>query len=204
MEFIKKGDKGSEYSIPNNLNNKYLLDFLNHIDQIKNISNDDIIFTVDSIESLQDVTMPIDTLYIRKFIYDLGMQILLLKEKNLGIKYISVTDIVILNSNTFIFINPNMLYNLLDKNDIAINDSINSNEYGIVNQVDINTQFSPPEYRETKKSTYYYYTTGIYSFAKLLLFVFDLNLDNLEDTKLAPFLERCLKEKPEDRIFMYV
>tara|TARA_Y100000591_G_scaffold247071_1_gene218140 strand:+ start:7186 stop:7800 length:615 start_codon:yes stop_codon:yes gene_type:complete len=204
MEFIKKGDKVSEYSIDNNLNNKYLLDFLNHVDQIKTINNDNIIFTVDSIESLKDFTIPIDTEYIRKFIYDIGMQILLLKEKNLGIKYMSITDIVILNSDTFIFINPNMLYNLLDKNDIAINHSINSNEYGIVNQIDLDSKFLPPEYRETKKSSYYYYTTGFYSFAKLLLFVFNLNIENLEDTKLQSFLDRCLKEKPEDRIFLYI
>ena len=169
MEFIKKGDKVSEYSIDNNLNNKYLLDFLNHVDQIKTINNDNIIFTVDSIESLKDFTIPIDTEYIRKFIYDIGMQILLLKEKNLGIKYMSITDIVILNSDTFIFINPNMLYNLLDKNDIAINHSINSNEYGIVNQIDLDSKFLPPEYRETKKSSYYYYTTGFYSFAVIII-----------------------------------
>ena len=129
------------------------------------------------------------------------MQILLLKEKNLGIKYMSITDIVILNSDTFIFINPNMLYNLLDKNDIAINHSINSNEYGIVNQIDLDSKFLPPEYRETKKSSYYYYTTGFYSFAKLLLFVFNLNIENLEDTKLQSFLDRCLKENLKIEFF---
>ena len=134
-----------------------------------------------------------DPKFDTKFIYDIGCQLMFLKENRLGVKYISPTDIVIINSNIFLFINPNMLFELLNKKHIAINKPINSYEYGIVERssVDLNSTIAPEFLGDYD---YIYYTCSFYSFAKLFQEIFNLDVEDLVATSVYYFLKRCLEK----------
>lgn len=204
MEFITLKNKDQKlYTISNNLNNKYIIQFLTLYGLINSITNDIITFGVDSIELIKDDMILLDKLD-SNFIYDIGSQLLLLKDNKLGVKYIKPSDIVIINSNIFLFVNPNMLFELLNKKHIKSNKIVNSYEYGIVDKdsVDLNSAFIAPEF--TQEYEYLYYTSSFYSFAKLFQSIFNIKVEDIETTNLYYLLYRCLKEKPEDRIFIYV
>ena len=54
------------------------------------------------------------------------------------------------------------------------------------------------------KSKYVYFTGSFYSFAKLLLYFFDIDVEDIHYTSLYFFCKRCLEENPEDRVFLFV
>tara|TARA_Y100000389_G_scaffold143617_1_gene141893 strand:- start:837 stop:1448 length:612 start_codon:yes stop_codon:yes gene_type:complete len=203
MEFISLKNKEKKiYSISNNVNNKYIINFLARNKILISVTNEFITFGVDSIELLQNNLH--DNL-IKKFIYDMGSQILYLKEEKIGVKYFSIEDIVVINSNIFLFINPNKLFELLNKKHINLDKrSVNSYTYGIIDPSLIKTenQFICPELKE--KKMYIFYTSSFYSLAKLVLHVFNMELDSLYYTSLYYFLTRCLEPVPENRIFLYI
>lgn len=203
MEFISLKNKEKKiYSISNNVNNKYIINFLARNKILISVTNEFITFGVDSIELLQNNLH--DNL-IKKFIYDMGSQILYLKEEKIGVKYFSIEDIVVINSNIFLFINPNKLFELLNKKHINLDKrSVNSYTYGIIDPSLIKTenQFICPELKE--KKMYIFYTSSFYSLAKLFLHVFNMELDSLYYTSLYYFLTRCLEPVPENRIFLYI
>ena len=203
MEFITvKNKEQNLYTIPNNLNNKYLIQFLTLYDLSTYITDSLITFKAHSIEVLKKgMVLPdeIDT----KFIYDIGSQLMFLKENRLGVKYISHKDIVIINSNIFLFINPNMLFELLNKKHVKMSKLINSYEYGIVekNSVDLNSKIAPEFMGDYD---YIYYTCSFYSFAELFQEIFNLDVEDLVATSVYYFLKRCLEKKPENRIYIYI
>ena len=191
------------YTIPNNNNNKYIITFLSNYNLIKSIDNNFITLNVDSIKPLEDnsyIEKKSDK-YINKFIYDIGSQILLLKHYNLAIKYFNLSDIVVINSDIFLFINNNMLFTLLETIDI----DVPAYTYGEINfdKIDVNSLFIPYELTQNKKQ-YFYYTTSYYSFAKLLLYYFNIELKDIVDTNLYFFCKRCLLENPIDRTFLFI
>lgn len=203
MEFITVKNKEQKlYTIPNNLNNKYLIQFLALYDLTISVTDSLITFEADSVKSLEKDTVLPDKLDT-KFIYDIGSQLMFLKENRLGIKYINSTDIVIINSDIFLFINPNMLFELLNKKDVKMSKAIKSYEYGIVerNSVDLNSPIAPEFLGDYD---YIYYTCSFYSFALLFQKIFNLNFEDLVATNVYYFLKRCLEKKPENRIFLYV
>jgi len=203
MEFITvKNKEQNIYTIPNNLNNKYIIQFLNLYDLINSITDDLITFEVDSIEFIKDNVLP--DKFGDKFIYDIGYQLMVLKENKLGVKYMSPNDIVRINSNIFLFVNPNMLFELLNKKHVKTGNFINSYEYGIVerNSLDLESKFIAPEL--SQDSDYIYYTCSFYSFAKLFQALFNLDVGEIFATSVYYFLQRCLEKKPENRIFLYV
>ena len=135
MNFIKiENEKDKIYTIKNTDFNGYLVNFLTENNLILTLTNDSITFQVDSLESFENKKL--DTLLLEKFIYDLGYQILYLKDENFGIKYFSLDDFVIINNDTFLFINPNKLFALLNKKDIELS-NIKSYEYGIIEPASI-------------------------------------------------------------------
>ena len=204
MDFVAVKNKEQKvYTISNNVNNKYIIQFLGLYNVVSSVTDDLITFEVDSIEFLKDDAILPDK-FATKFIYDIGCQLIFLKENRLGVKYLSPTDIVVINSTIFLFINPNMLFELLNKKHIAIDKPINSYEYGIIerNSVDLNSKFIAPELLEN--SDYVYYTCSFYSFAKLFQTIFNLEVDDLAATSVYYFLQRCLEKKTENRIFLYV
>lgn len=202
MEFINlKNEEKKIYSIENNINNKYIINFLARNNILISVTNNFITFGVDTIVPLHN---KLRDEVNKKFIYDIGSQILYLKEEKLGIKYFSMKDIVIINSNIFLFVNPNKLFALLNKKDIKLEKPIKSYTYGVIEPSLIKTDesFIPPELRT--KNSYIYYTSSFFSLAKIILFVFDMELESLYYTSIYYFLNRCLEKVPEDRIFLYV
>lgn len=204
MDSITFSDNNT-YLIPNNSNNKYIITFLSEYNIIKSIDNNYITINVNNITPLTNINKIKkynDDKYINKMIYDIGAQILLLKEYNLGIKYFNLSDIVIINDEIFLFINNDSLYQLLESIDI---DST-SFTYGKINIDNIDTSFPylPHELTSNKKETYYYYTTSYYSFTKLLLDFFNIELKDINDTTLYHFCNRCLAINPLDRIFLFI
>jgi hypothetical protein len=204
MEFIRSNEKNS-YNISNNINNKYITTFLSQYGLISSITDNDITINANSIEKLEDFNkddVSKKEIFINKFIFDIGCQILLLKENHIGIKHFSVSDIIVLNSNIFLFINPNMLYRLLSKKDI--DKSLPEYSHGVfsLESIDANSLFLPPEFNEKKQ--YYYYTSSYFSFAKLLLYYFNIKIEDIENTSLYFFCKRCLIENPIDRIFQFI
>ena len=190
--------ENSVYKIPNNYKTKYLVTFLSHYDIIKSIDENFITINSDNIQQLSsDHNI---SKYINKFIYDIGSQILLLKQYNLAITYFNLTDFIIINDNIFVFINNDKLFDLLKTIDI---DDVDYN-YGKIdfNNIDLKSLFIPIEINDKKK--YYYYTTSFYSFAKLLLHFFDIELKDIDNTSLYFFCERCLIENPVDRSFIFI
>jgi len=207
MEFIKTIEKNI-YTIPNSVDNKYIIEFLSQYDLI--ISSDDnnnITISANSIETLEEFKKEKNQnskkeLFINKFIYDIGCQILLLKENNISIKHFNLSDIVVLNSDIFLFINPNMLYKLLSKKEIDLSVPEYTHGTFTLDGIDTKSLFLPPEFSE--KNKYYYYTTSYYSFAKLLLHYFNIKIDDIEHTSLYFFCKRCLVETPVDRVFFFI
>ena len=202
MDFIKiENEKEKLCTIKNTDFNGYLVNFLTENNLILTLTNDSITFQVDSLESFENKKL--DTFLLEKFIYDLGYQILYLKDENLGISYFSLDDLVIINRDIFLFINPNKLFTLLNKKDIDI-PKINSYQYGVIEPDSINKHslFLPPELKE-QKSKYIYYTCAFYSFAQILLHIFDFDLEKLYYTNVYFFCKRCLEDKPELRYFLY-
>jgi len=192
MNNIKKN--GDDYIIPYH---EYIVTFLSQYNIIKNIDKNAVNIGSVKVERLEDFK-PDDQL-INKFIYDIGCQILLLKDMNIGIKYFSLSDIVVINSDIFIFNNSNKLYKLLEK----IDRDAPSYTYGTF-QLDFSekdTDFIPIELKN--KSKYIYFTGAYYSFVKLLLYFFDINIEDIHYTNLYFFCKRCLVENPEDRIFLF-
>ena len=211
MEFISLKNKDKKiYSIKNNGDNgdngdnRYIINFLARNNILISVTNEFITFGVDTISILQN---KLDDKFIEKFIYDIGSQILYLKDEKIAIQYFSIEDIVVINSDIFLFINPNKLFKLLDKKDIKLEKSdklIKSYTYGIIDYSLIKTDshFIPPELRE--KNPYLYYTSSYFSLAKLILYIFQMQLDTLYYTSLYYFLNRCLEPIPENRIFLYI
>lgn len=209
MDFIKIQNEDEKiYTIENNINNKYIINFLARNNLLISVTNDKITFGVDTLVSLKE---PLDDNIVKNFIYDIGSQIFDLKDENIAIKYFSITDIVVINSDIFLFINPTKLFTLLSKKNInpeRIDRTIKSYEYGLIDSVLINKddRFLPPELREKnlEKNSYVYYTSSFYSLAKLILFIFDIQIEDIDYTSLSFFLKRCLENKPEDRIFLFI
>ena len=186
---------GNDYSIPYN---EYIVSFLSQYNIIKSIDKNNINIGAVSIVGLEEYKS--DNQLINKFIYDIGCQILLLKDMNIGIKYFSLSDIVVINSDIFLFNNHDKLYKLLEK----IDRDVPNYTYGTF-EIDISkskTDFIPIELKN--KSKYVYYTGSFYSFAKLLLHFFNIDIEDIHYTSLYFFCKRCLEENPEDRVFLYV
>ena len=208
MEFITLKNEGKN-TIKNTPNSKYIVDFLSRNNLLISVTNELITFGADSIISLDKLGRENGTKKIledklnKKFIYDIGSQILELKEENLGITYFSLEDIVIINSSIFLFINPKKLFALLSREKIKTERPVKSYTYGVIDSLSIKDEpFIAPELL-TKKS-YIYYTSSFYSLAKMIIDIFDMELDSLYYTSLYYFLKRCLEKIPEDRIFLYV
>jgi len=204
MDFITFSDNNT-YLIPNNSNNKYIITFLSEYNIIKSIDNDYITINVNNITPLiniDKIKKQNDDKYINKMIYDIGAQILLLKEYNLSIKYFNLSDIILINDEIFLFINNDSLYQLLESIDIDSSPFT----YGKIDigKIDTNSSYLPQELSSDKKETYYYYTTSYYSFAKLLLDFFNIELKDINDTILYHFCNRCLANNPLDRIFLFI
>jgi len=197
MNFINIKNKEKKlYSI--NYNN-YLEWFLADKNLLVSVSSDIITFRADSLVSMAKhvKTKFLTDDLLSKFVYDLGSQILYLKDNNIGIFYFDLNDIIIINSSDFLFINPNKLFKKGNTN------SIQSEiwEKNISEKLD----FMPPELKNKNINiSLLQYSTAYYSLAKLILYVFDLVLDDIYFTSIYFFLHRCLEVDPKKRELLYL
>ena len=199
MDFIKKLAE-KKYTINYNT---YLKLFLSKYDLIISTTPTEITFQADSVESLDGYIKNnfLKDNDVHKFIYDLGYQIMALKDDDMGILYFSLKDIIIINSNYFLFINPNKLFAMHgDDSDIKLSTAMTYNSK--------DNDFVPPELLESSDLSKTSWVRGqvgsYYSLAKIILFVFNLELENLYYTKLYFFLKRCLEHIPNKRVFLYL
>jgi len=113
MDFIKIKNKEERiYTINNGKNNEYLINFLARNNLLVSVTNELISFQVDNLVSL---FIPLSEDLIKRFISDIGSQILYLKEKDIAISYFDIDDIIMINGNTFLFNNPKKLFKLTKK-----------------------------------------------------------------------------------------
>lgn len=141
-----------------------------------------------------------------RLIICIGIQIYILKINNLGMVYLSLNDIIVIDDKWFI-INPESqnIYNINKDKNITINYPISLGCY------------IGPELKNMKSLPYnIYYTSAYYSLALICIYSLNLNKQNpseertstdykkLINSQLYFILERCLEEDPKERIFMII
>jgi len=192
MNFIQiENEENKIYKIKYN---KYLEWFFSDKKLLVSVSADYIIFQADNLQPLHKYVSNkfLSDNFINKFIYDLGSQILFLKDIKYAISCISLSDIIIINNNHYLFINPNNIHKEGDALSLSLkNIPISPDKIYIA-----------PELEQKKIALPY--SSSYYSLAKLILYIFDLNLDDIYYTSLYFFLKRCLLIDPTKRDFLFI
>ena len=192
MDFINiENNKKKIYNVEYH---NYLELFLSDKKLLLSLSSNTISFQANSIQSLDQYIKNkfLNNNYINNFIYDLGSQILFLKDNNIGILYFSLSDIIIINDTHFLFINPTKLFK-------------KGNNSFLKEIEDPLTKFISPELEKKDINiSLLDYSTSYYSLAKLILYAFDLSLEKLYYTNIYFFLQRSLKTDPLKRDFLYI
>ena len=160
------------------------------------------LFTANTIVSLDDFiknncfTIELATLFI-KSIYN---QTQFLSERNLGISFIDISDIMVINNHSFYFCNSNKLFN------------IHANKIKINEVYDKNNCFLPPEFIQNDTlpfSTLYssfFYSLGILTLYCLLktnkqFSSYDDVLNHYKYSKIHFTISQCLLDNPIQRNF---
>ena len=174
--------------------NKYLEWFLSDKNLLISVSSKYIIFQADNLQPLHTYigNKFLTELFINKFIYDLGSQILFLKDMKYVIPFFSLSDIIIINNNNFLFINPNNLF--MEGHSLSFNEKDNP---ALPDKL-----FIAPELE--KKNIPVSYACSYYSLAKLILYIFNFKLDSIYYTSIYFFLKRCLVIDPTKRDFLFI
>jgi len=202
MEFIEKISEGKYKIKSEESTRKYLIQTCKYFNILESFS-DDIIINVNSVGGIEDeFKIKQEGLKITKFIYCIGLQMLILLELNLSIKYFDEYDFIYVNKDIFLFVNYNKLFSLLTKDKFKEKTKFIDYKYGIINNVNESNKFLSPEVKRGDKIIYY--TNMYYSFALLIQKIFDFKIEDIYYTKTYFFLERCLKDNPFEREFMYV
>jgi len=137
---------------------------------------------------------------IIKIIYDLGFTIKTLENSNKSILCFSIDDIIVLNDETFLFINTQKILDITNKKNITLKQPINLKNSFLTPDVDWNVL-------PVKAN----YTSSYYSLADMLIFILfgekwdgDISLLNpIIKTKLYYLLLRCLEKEPSKRQLLY-
>ena len=199
-DIIVKKVSDSEYTITNTPLFEHILSS-NGFQPIKNgeensDSSNIFMFEASSVETLKEMlrhTKDINNEFCLKMIYDLGMHILFFERNDQGIVGFNLEDIIVINKGVFLFLNQEMVFAINNKNQLKIDHIFEKSE------------FSAPELNViTELPAETYNTASYYSLAKIILYCLRVDLNKLQPTKLFNFLDRCLKETPSDRIFLYI
>ena len=197
----------NEYIIKknNSKSDSYLVAFLQEKELIKSISGDKIVIRVNSIISLDKHITKVNFLSLElldNFIYDLGYQLLLMKRDNKGMLYLALSDIKIINDGIFLY---------LPERDILTmyNDFVSIPPMNTLREIKDKRFFSPEliKFIERGNQKYYssiYFTCIYYSLSKLILYIFNIKLVSILNSKPYFFLRRCLQENPLDREFLFI
>lgn len=205
------------YSITNNV---YIKNFFTLLDIpfSNHTSNNTIQFKASSVQTLVQLlshkkSLPFNQ--ILNMLYTLGKQLLDLEKENKGILFFDLHDILVINDNTFIFMNIEKIL------------PIEKEHFNIQYPISLDSGFLSPELHDLKDNLTIpfklYYKTSYYSFGLLLLYclygqnndyIFQQKIteeDNytnllnpIHSTKLYYFLKRCLHIKPDKRFLIFI
>ena len=132
---------------------------------------------------------------------DIGKQLETLEKKSIGIPQFEIDDIIVVNANTFFYINQNKILPINDQNVMSMEVPIKKNK------------FSPPELIAIKSlPNILPYQSGMYSLAALICFCLTNNDDNdypialqsILTTPLYYALIRCLHKNPKKRFYLMI
>ena len=124
---------------------------------------------------------------------NIGTQINILKYLNYGIPVITIDDILVSTDGTYVLNTKQHIDSLDNDSNILLTSNFKKDKD------------TPPELKKiTKIPNTIYYTSAYYSLAKLCLLLINKDLKSLYPTKLYFLLTRCLREVPQNRVFLYV
>jgi hypothetical protein len=147
---------------------------------------------------------------ILSMLYTLGNQLLYLEKQNKGIPFFALEDILIINDNTFLFINIDKILPIENK-ELILNYPLS-----------LKSLFIAPELnKDLTIPLKLYYTCSYYSLGLLFMYClygtdynnyltdiknndFEKILNPIFSTKLYYFLKRCLEKDPRKRYFIYI
>jgi len=132
---------------------------------------------------------------------DIGNQMETLEKKQLGIPQINIDDIIVVNANTFFYINQDKILPINNENMIPIEIPITKNK------------FSSPELKAIKSlPNSIPFQSGIFSLAALTSFCLSADdnddyseiLQSISTTPLYYALLRCLHKNPQKRFYLMI
>lgn len=166
-------------------------------------------FTIkaDTITSLKDLLkkyknkLPYDL--CMELLYNIGNQLQTLERFYLGIPYIDLDDIIVVNEKTFLFLNSDKIIDIKSQQ-IEISEPIKKSAF-----------FSPELLKINKIPAKISFKSSFYSLGSLIIFCFYNkfvnNSNNIEDqiksltnTKLYWALQRLLQEQPTNRFYFII
>jgi len=138
----------------------------------------------------------------RNLFYCMYRQITYLVENNIGISFLDLQDIKVINNEIFFFCNPNKLHYIKNK------------KITVTEVYDKKHPFLPIEFIQNDTLPFTtYYTSSYYSLAKLILYCLavdnrsnsniDYVLHDYRDSKLYTILDLCIQETPTDRHLIF-
>ena len=201
---IKKSNKF--YTIESEIELNKILLYKNLISSGKiKQTNNDILLMVDNIESLDKYLKKnnnkLEYNKAEKLLKDLIIVIDSLSNYGLMFVNLDINDIIVIDESIFMFINYNNIYKVTDDNSISIEDILTSSRFNNKNEF---VQESIP-YSINIKTIYY--NIGNLIFYCLFNKLYDnnkLSIYPIYYTKLYWFLERCLENDINNRVFLFV
>ncbi len=186
------------------LNKTFLYNNLISPGKIKE-SNNSITLMVDNVESLDKYLKKnnnkLEYNKVEKLLKDLIIVIDSLNNYDLMFVNLDINDIIVIDESIFMFINYNNIYKVTDDNSISIEDILTSSRFNNKNEF---VQESIP-YSINIKTIYY--NIGNLIFYCLFNKLYDnnkLSIYPIYYTKLYWFLERCLENDINNRVFLFV
>lgn len=168
-------------------------------------SNNSIMLMADNVESLDKYLKKNDNKLeynkVEKLLKDLIIVIDSLNKYGLMFVNLDINDIIVIDESIFMFINYNNIYKVTDDNSISIEDILTSSRFNNKNEF---VQESIPYLINIKTI---YYNIGNLIFYCLFNKLYDnnkLSIYPIYYTKLYWFLERCLENDINNRVFLFV
>lgn len=202
MEFVEKIGE-NKYKIKSIKSfNQCLIQMCSHFGILDNYDEDIII----NVKEISDINHNLKKFEkgrkISKFIYSIGLQMFILLDFNLSIKYFDISDFLHINEDIFLFVNYNKLFKLLPKDNFKDKKKYLDYKYGIIDDVNTSNEFLSPEVKRGDRIVYY--SNMYYSFALIIQKIFYFNVDDIYYTKCYFLLKRCLNVNPFNRDFIYI
>lgn len=202
MEFVEKIGE-NKYKIKSIKSfNQCLIQMCSHFGILDNYDEDIII----NVKEISDINHNLKKFEkgrkISKFIYSIGLQMFILLDFNLSIKYFDISDFLHINEDIFLFVNYNKLFKLLPKDNFKEKKKYLDYKYGIIDDVNTSNEFLSPEVKRGDRIVYY--SNMYYSFALIIQKIFYFNVDDIYYTKTYFLLKRCLNVNPFNRDFIYI